>query len=396
MSMAESALMGVDVGTTFIKALVCGEDLNPFGEAQVRTPWVATAFGSTEADPERLAQTALACVARAIDACTRTVRVRAVGVTGMGETGVLADAAGRPLAPAIAWHDARGSDEARNLAEALPSFAARAGRPPDERPSAVKWRWLATHGHDLRAARCWHSVPEWIAGRLGARPGSELSLASRTGALDVEAGSTYDEVIEWAGAAPGWLGELVPAGAPAGRVNAGPSELIGATVTVAGLDAYSSARALGADGPRTVLLSCGTSGATIRVPGDWPDVARAAAGGFTVDRHIDGQSAAVLGAIPCGLVLQPLRDRLGPPGDPPAAAWTDAYASVAADEARIVGALEALCGPIDRVVAGGGWIEHAGLQEALRAHLGEVVETRIDAMSAARGAALMARSCLSG
>lgn len=394
MSMAESALVGVDVGTTFIKAVVCGEDLRLLGEAQVRTPWVATAAGGTEADPDALAVTALSCLDRALSGAVAPVRVRALGVSGMGETGVLVDGAGRPIAPAIAWHDARGSAEARDLDEALPSFRARAGRPPDERPSLVKWRLLGSAGHDLGRVRRWYSVAEWVARRLGARPGSELSLASRTGAIDVRSGAPYDEALEWSGGSAGWLGELVPAGAVAGRVDAGPPELVGATVSVTGLDAYASARALGADAPGTALLSCGTSGATIRVLERWPDLTQAAADGFTVDRYIDGRSAAVLGAIPCGLVLQPLRDRLGPPGDPAGTVWSDAYASVAEDEARIIGALEGLCGPTGRIVAAGGWIEHAGLRAALRERLGDVVEPSIDPASAARGAALIARDGL--
>ena len=39
-----------------------------------------------------------------------------VGVTSMAETGVLLDRHGRSLAPAIAWHDARGKAEAARLA----------------------------------------------------------------------------------------------------------------------------------------------------------------------------------------------------------------------------------------------------------------------------------------
>jgi sugar (pentulose or hexulose) kinase len=394
MSMAESALVGVDVGTTLIKAVVRSGDLHPLGEAQARTPWIAGPQG-IEADPEWLAVVAIGCVMRALSAAGPEVRVRALGVTGMGETGVLVDAQDRPLAPAIAWHDTRTSADPGALGREIPDFGAFAGRPADDRPSLAKWRWLADAGFALDDARRWYSVAEWVAHRLGGSPGSDLSLASRTGALDVRAAEPWGPALEWSGARAGWFGELVPSGAPAGRVAVGPRGLVGAVICVAGLDSYASARALAAEGAETAFLSCGTSGATIRVLDGWPDLARAAAAGFTVDRHLDGRRPVVLGATVCGLVLQPLRDRLGPPDDPAAPEWQRAYADVAEAQSQVIGAMERLCGPTRRVVASGGWIEHPGLEAALRTRVGRGLEPRVDATSAARGAAIVARDAVS-
>lgn len=390
MSMPENALMGVDVGTTLIKVVAYSETLSILGEARVRTPWITSGVG-VEADPEVLAQTAIRCIEQALSAIARPVRVRALGITGMGETGVLADARGRPMAPAIAWHDERGGAEAGALAAELPGFAGRSGRRADERPSVVKWRWLRANGYELEGARRWYAVAEWVAVRLGARPGSELSLASRTGCLDVRAGELFTEALAWSGADPGWLGQLVPAGVAAGRAEVGPAEIRGAVVSVAGLDCYASSHALDADVPETAFLSCGTSGATVRILEKWPDRAAAAAAGFTVDRYLDGRRAAVLGATPCGLVLQPLRDRLGPPGAAPGPEWNRAYDAVAEAESHLIGSMERFCDPTRRVVTAGGWIEHAGLEEALRRRLGPSLDSRDDQNSAARGAAMLAR-----
>lgn len=392
--MPENALMGVDVGTTFIKAVVYAEDLTPLGGAQARTPWSAVSPG-IEADPAALADTTIACVERAF-AAAGDVRVCAIGVTGMGETGVLADRHDRPVAPAIAWHDDRGTVEAGALAHDLTDFAERSGRRPDDRPTLVKWRWLADAGYDLGRAHRWYSVPEWIAHRLGGRPLSELSLASRSGVLDVGTAQLYTAALEWSGARAAWFGELVSAGAPAGRVGGGSAGLVGAVVSVAGLDCYASALAIGADDASTAFLSCGTSGAAVRVLTSWPGLARAAAAGLTVDRYLDGQRAAVLGATPCGLVLQPLRDRLGGPGDPPGPEWTAAYEAVADAEGDLLGAMSRLFGDTRRIIAAGGWIEHPGLTAALRRRLGDGLEPRTDPTSAARGAAILARRALDG
>jgi sugar (pentulose or hexulose) kinase len=389
--MPDNALMGVDVGTTFIKAVVYAEDLTPLGGAQARTPWSAVSPG-IEADPQALAETAIAGIERAL-AAAGDVTVRAIGITGMGETGVLVDRHDQPVAPAIAWHDDRGGAEALALARELPEFATRAGRVPNDRPSLVKWRWLAEAGYELSRARRWYAVPEWIAHRLGAAPGTELSLASRTGALDVMTAEPYSGALEWAGADRRWFGELVPAGVPAGRAAIG-NGLAGSRVAVAGLDCYASTHALGADDTDTAFVSCGTSGAVVRVLDEWPEPEPATAAGLTVDRYLDGRRAAVLGATPCGLVLQPLRDRFGAPGVPPAWEWARAYDLVAGAEGDLLQAMGTLFGDVRCVVASGGWIEHRGLESALRTRVTGAFEPRDDKMSAARGAAMLARRSL--
>lgn len=390
--MAEHVFMGVDVGTTFIKAVVYGDDFSSRAEAQARTPWSAVSPG-IEADPEALADTTLACIERALlDA--GDVRVRALGVTGMGETGVLADAHDRPVAPAIAWHDERGAAEAAALAREVPGFARRTGRAADDRPSLIKWRWLAGAGYDLERVRRWYAVPEWIARRLGGAPASEMSLASRTGTLDIAQAQPSAEALEWSGADANWFDELVPAGVSVERVTAGPTPLRGCVISVAGLDCYASAHALGADHPRTTFLSCGTSGAAVRVLDHVPDLDLATTAGVTVDRYIDGRRLVALGARPCGLTLQPLRDRLGEPEASSTREWSAAYAAVAASEWELISQMQALFGGFDRLVAAGGWIAHPGLQQALRRHTGPLLEPRVDPTSAARGAALLAREAV--
>ena len=62
------------------------------------------------------------------------VRVRGIGVTGLAESGVLLDAAGRPAAPVIAWFDHRGGNEIEQLAREAPGFAA-----AFERTTGLRW-----------------------------------------------------------------------------------------------------------------------------------------------------------------------------------------------------------------------------------------------------------------
>ena len=136
----------------------------------------------------------------------------------MAETGVLLDRRGEPLGPAIAWHDARGADEARAFGEAIgrDRFAAETGLPASALCSLAKLGWQRAHLGD--AAARWLGVPEWIARSLGGADAAELSLASRTGLLSVRDGRWWPEALSWLGVPERFLPEPVPAGAALGQV----------------------------------------------------------------------------------------------------------------------------------------------------------------------------------
>src|ERR1700761_7806535 len=110
-------LLGIDVGTTFCKAVVLDTEGRVVAEGREPTPWTAVATGA-EIDAEALADAALRAAAGAL-AGAPAGRGAGVGVGGLAETGVLIDRRGRALAPAIAWHDRRGAEEARAAADAL-------------------------------------------------------------------------------------------------------------------------------------------------------------------------------------------------------------------------------------------------------------------------------------
>ena len=99
-------LLGLDVGTTSAKAVVFTDQGEVVGEGRARTPWITTSFG-VELDAEELLQAAIEALGSAVDAAPGTTSVTAVGITSMGESGVLVDQEGIPVAPVIAWHDSR-------------------------------------------------------------------------------------------------------------------------------------------------------------------------------------------------------------------------------------------------------------------------------------------------
>src|SRR5689334_21138046 len=104
-------VVGIDVGTTWCKAAAVTLDGREVAHGRRRTPWDNVPTGA-EVDPLALAE---AATDAAVNALHRVPggRAVAVGVCSMGETGVMLDHSGEPLAPGIAWHDTRGEPESK-------------------------------------------------------------------------------------------------------------------------------------------------------------------------------------------------------------------------------------------------------------------------------------------
>jgi sugar (pentulose or hexulose) kinase len=307
-------LVGVDIGTSRVKAVATDVDLQVLGEHSVVTPWRHEG-ATAEVDPRALAD---ACATAAAGAA-RSAGARAVGVgvTGMSETGVLLDPHGNPLAPALAWHDPRGDcDEVRaRLGEA--AYRRTAGRPIDAVSSLPKLLWLRRNAPATRRAVRFLSVPEWAVHALGGDQVSELSLVSRTGLFDVPGRAPWLEALDMLHAGPSFLGELVAAGQPVGRAGgSAPAELRGAVLTVAGHDHQTAAFALGAAVHGALFDSLGTAEAlvrTVRAPLDEGAIDRMAQLNISTGWGVVPDHLCLLAGLPTGISLERVGAMVGAP-----------------------------------------------------------------------------------
>jgi len=329
------AWLGVDVGTSSTKAVVYSDAGRPVGSGRAATPWYTGPHG-VEVDALALRESAFTAIGEALRASGGSVG--GVGITSMGETGVLVDGHGTPLAPAIAWHDGRDGEEAEQLVRDVdpPSFTRRTGKPPTNQYALTKHRWLVAHVPATRAAVRRFNVAEWVARGLGADEVSERSLASRTGWLDLAREAFDPELLAWSGAAASLMPPLVAAGQPIGT--ASHPLLAGAVVTIAGHDHQAAAVGAGVAGAGDVLDSHGSAEAVLRTVSAGlaaGQVEALAAAGITTDLGVQVGNWSLLGGTQGGLVLRHTLDELG-------VAWADLAeldaAALAADpEARANG-----------------------------------------------------------
>ena len=456
MTVSTDVVVGIDIGTTSSKAVArstsqCGPPYveHPYAEhpyAEQLTPWHAGSWGQTEIDPYRLVDVAVDLIGRTVreaESAWGPVRVRSIGLTGLAESGVLLDAAGRPSAPVIAWFDHRGGHELEQLAREAPGFAATfertTGLPWSSQASMAKLLWLRASGYPVGPGSTWLSVPEWIVFALGGDQVREPSLASRTGLIDQGTGQVWPDALAAAGLSARVLPDERPAGVRAGYLaHEGVSCAAGAVLTVAGHDHPVAAIGVGAVEADELFNSSGTADVLARsIPGTLEETQRqrVVSAGWSIGRHVLPDTSLLLAGVSGGLLLRRVLAALGAEsgqaragldhaslsvgdlpaglsvagdgrtqddvviriqdGASPASLWTAAVRYTAAQTRLLVDDIEKVVGPHRRAVAAGGWTQMASVRVAKAAV--------IDAMSfstvvqpGVTGAALLAAFALDG
>jgi sugar (pentulose or hexulose) kinase len=414
---AQPLLVGVDVGTTRVKAGLIALDGVELSRAAVPTAWHRLPTGA-EARPDDFLFAVREVLGLTLANAPRG-EIVGVGITSMAETAVLLDADGRALGPAVAWYDRRAEADVEQMEQALTRAEVdrQTGLGIGPIPTVAMVRHLMRARPDLRQAVNVLSVAEWVVHSLGGAIAAEPSLASRTGALAINGRRWWPEVIEWAGLPVTLFGDLRPAGTSWGRVGGercGLQRLEGATLTVAGHDHLAAAVGSGVTSASQVMDSCGTAEALVRaVPADAArDPAQGLSEGIATGWHVLPDHYCMLAGLPLGIELTPLLERLdgshkggraslddaalaaldGPADDTAGTAareWLAALRVAVARAAKSLGALEHLGGPIAEVRVSGGWAANPVLRRLKAGAFANSVYPRV-LEAGARGAALLA------
>jgi xylulokinase len=112
--MGDAVLIGIDVGTTSVKAVMLTASGHRLADFAARYPTQRTPPNRVEQDPEdwqRLILAALQGFAERPEAA----RLRAICLTSQVNTHVFTDAALHPLCPAIVWQDGRAAEDGARL-----------------------------------------------------------------------------------------------------------------------------------------------------------------------------------------------------------------------------------------------------------------------------------------
>ncbi|BCP52718.1 xylulokinase [Kaistia sp. 32K] len=258
--------IGIDIGTSAVKALLVDENQAVLAETDVPLPISRPHPLWSEQDPEdwwRATESALAALrAKAPAAFEATV---GIGLSGQMHGAVLLDQAGRVLRPAILWNDGRSHAECAQLEHRLPDLGRIAGVPAMPGFTAPKLLWVARHEPEIFASIAHVLLPkDYVRFRLTGTYVSEMSDAAGTLWLDEAERRWSPEVMSATGLDPAVMPRLVEGSDVSGAVAASVAAALGLKpgVIVAGGagDAAAGGVGIGAIDEGDAFISLGTSG----------------------------------------------------------------------------------------------------------------------------------------
>jgi xylulokinase len=246
------ALIGLDVGTSAVKALAVGEDGAILARAEVSYPLSTPRPGWSEQDPEdwwRATEQALAALG--VD------EPAGIGLSGQMHGLVALDASDRVIRPAILWNDGRTAAECAEIEErvGLERLIGLTGNRALTGFTAPKLLWLRRHEPESYGRIARIMLPkDYVRLRLCGEHAIDMADASGTLLLDVARRRWSDEVLGALELDPAWLPRLLESPEVSGVTRDGVPVAAGAGDQAAG------ALGVGVDRPGPLSIALGTSG----------------------------------------------------------------------------------------------------------------------------------------
>jgi xylulokinase len=266
-------LLGLDLGTSSVKALFLSEDGDPLGESTASYPVRSPQPGWAESFPEEWWNATVEATRTALG--SRGAQVAALGLSGQMHGVVLTDGRGRPLRPAVLWADTRSGEQLAAYRELDEDARRRLANPLAVGMAGPSLLWLRDHEPDVYASALWALQPkDWLRLRLTGEVASEPSDASATLLYDLRSDGWAYPVVEALGLRPDLLAPLVASADVAGTLAeeaAGDLGLRpGLPVAAGAADTAAAMLGGGLMRPGSVQLTVGTGGQIV-APKDSPE-----------------------------------------------------------------------------------------------------------------------------
>jgi xylulokinase len=259
------ALLGIDLGTSALKAILVGDEENVLAAATIALRSNAPRPGWSEQDPLdwwRALEAALAQLRAAHGEVLADVR--AIGLSGQMHGAVLLERDGTPVRPAILWNDTRAIAECKALESRVPELARIAGILAMPGFTAPKLLWL--RGHEPEDFSRIHKVvspKDYLRLRLTGEWATDMSDAAGTLWLDQGRRDWSDALLDATGLSRRKMPRLIEGSAPSGALTGEAANALGirAPALVAGGagDAAAAAIGIGAVEDGDAFISLGTS-----------------------------------------------------------------------------------------------------------------------------------------
>jgi len=299
---AADLLLGIDAGTTLMKAALYAPDGSCLGTGEAAQGVVSPQPGLAEQDPVTWWRGLRRAVRQALArAGVRGDEVAAVGLSTQGGTLTVFDQSGTPRGPALVWSDARQRADADDDPRSRQKHFQLTGLPHrDMTPAGITW--LKTHRPERFAApyRIGY-VPDYLIFRLTGEWVSDSTNLGICNICDLRSGDIALPVIEALGIPREAFAATRQAGEVAGTLLPDAAQALGLRagipVAVPAHDQYAAALGAGCTEPGDLLLSTGTAWVVLLITRE-PTTDRN--GSFWPGRHVQQGMWGLMGAISSG------------------------------------------------------------------------------------------------
>ena len=257
--------IGLDLGTSGLRALLVDEAGRAVGEADSNYEVAHPNIGWSEQDPSDWTVACKTVMAGLRDANPKAFgAVRGIGISGHMHGATLLDQNGAVLRPSILWNDTRSHVEAAAL-DAMPMFRALTGNIVFPGFTAPKVSWVAKYEPEFFAKTAMVLLPKdymsfWLTGIYSA----DMSDSAGTSWLDVGARDWSDDLLAATGISRSQMPTLFEGSQVVGELRQVVAEEYGlpsgVQVVAGGGDNAVAACGVGAMSEGTGFVSLGTSG----------------------------------------------------------------------------------------------------------------------------------------
>jgi xylulokinase len=221
-------LLGIDLGTSSVKAVVIDENADVIGLGQHEYPIQSPQSGWAEQNPQIWWEAVVIAVRQAVSRAG--VPISTIGLSGQMHGIVLIDSDAQAVGSAIIWADQRSTAEVDEIITRIgrERIVHIAGTAPATGFMASTLLWLLHHDPSRfdRAAAC--LLPkDYIRLRLTGNAAAEVSDASATALFDIRARQWSDEIVSELGLPRHLLPLLLESSALAGQLQSTAAEALG-------------------------------------------------------------------------------------------------------------------------------------------------------------------------
>lgn len=262
------AVIGLDIGTTSVKAIVFGLKGNLIAEAEELITTHYPEAGWVEQDPDEIEKACRLVMRRAIKASgVSKGELLATGISCAMHSLICMDESHQPLSRALIWSDGRSMEQAERLRKAGGKEIFRnTGTPIHPMTPFTKLVWMKETGYEpYKHAARFMTMKEYLLQKWFGRSMADYAMASSTGLMNVKT-RTWDKLaLKVAGVREEQLSDIVPPTEMLSDLHPEVASEIGVEpghpFAIGAADGQLANLGSGAVEPGEVNVSMGTSGA---------------------------------------------------------------------------------------------------------------------------------------